>query len=77
MSNIRGLDPFPGDPWQGAPSYVRDAARRKAKAFRVLRLYRRRGWNESAVIHEYDRATSAMVAAIDRWEHEEQNPPLF
>lgn len=77
MVNTRGLDPFPADPWQGAPSYVREAARRKARALKVWRLYMRRGWNRSALQFEMQSATEALNAAIDRWEHEEVNPPLF
>lgn len=65
------------DPWASAPPYVKAAFLRRARAYRVLRLYRRRGWNESAVVHEYDRATTAMTAAIDQWEFEERNPTLF
>lgn len=77
MSNTRGLDPFPGDPWQGAPSYVRDAARRKAKVLKVWRLYMRRGWNRSALLYEMEQATKNLDTCIDRWRHEEENPPLF
>lgn len=65
------------DPWLNAPSYVKRAAVRKARAFRVLRLYRRRGWNERAVAYEYSQATEQMASALDRWEHEEANPRLF
>lgn len=77
MTKTRGIDPFPGDPWGGAPSYVREAARRKAKILKVWRLYMRRGWNRSALQYEMDRASELMDAAIDRWRHEEDNPPLF
>lgn len=65
------------DPWGSSPPYVRQAATRKARALRVLRLYRRRGWNESAVVLEYSRATQALVDALDQWEFEESNPTLF
>lgn len=69
--------PPPEDPWASSPPYVRQAAVRKARAYRVLRLYRRRGWNESAAVLEYSRATEALAEALDRWEFEESNPPLF
>lgn len=69
-------DPL-SDPWEGAPAYVRAAALRKARAFRVLRLYHRRGWNPTAVVTEYSRSTEELHTALTRWEHEEANPTLF
>lgn len=77
MPSIRGLDPFPPDPWGGAPDYVRQAARAKARSFRAVRLYRRRGWNDSAVAYALERDTAALANAIARWQHLEDNPPLF
>lgn len=77
MTNTAGLNDFPADPWYGAPAYVRSAARRKAKALKVWRLYMRRGWNRSALLFEMKSATEALDAAIDRWKYEEDNPPLF
>lgn len=65
------------DAYLGAPGYVRAAAVRQARAFRVLRLYKRRGWNPSAVVTEYTRAREAMGVALEQWEQEESNPPLF
>lgn len=67
----------PEDPWALAPSYVRQAALQKARSWRALLLYRRRGWNESAVRSAFDRDARALREAIDRWEFEESNPYLF
>lgn len=69
-------DPL-SDPWEGAPAYVRAAALRKARAWRVLRLYKRRGWNPRAVVAEYANASDGLLSALDRWEHQEKNPSLF
>lgn len=69
-------DPL-SDPWQGAPPYVRSAALRKARAWRVMRLYKRRGWNPRAVVTEYSAACEGLVGALDQWEFEESNPSLF
>lgn len=63
--------------WDTAPKYVKIAATRSARAARVLRLYRRRGWNPSAVSREYSSAREELRTAIDRWEFEENNPGLF
>lgn len=60
-----------------APLYVRQALMRMQRAARVLGMYRRRGWNDTAVAHEHRRARSEFQAAVDRWEHEELNPALF
>lgn len=67
----------PPDPWEGAPVYVRSAALRKARAWRVLRIYKRRGWNPRAAMTEYSRASEELDSALDRWEHQEMNPSLF
>lgn len=72
---------LPADPladvWADAPPYVRSAAVRKARAFRVLRLYKRRNWNPTAVVTEYSRASEELMTALDQWEFEEANPTLF
>lgn len=69
--------PPPDSVWDDAPSYVRSAMVRKARAWRVLRLYKRRGWNPTAVVTEYSRACDEVHIALDRWEHDELNPSLF
>lgn len=60
-----------------APMYVRQALLRMQRAARALGLYRRRGWNDSAVVYAHRRARADFQAAVDRWEHEEMNPRLF
>lgn len=61
----------------GFPTYVRAAFHNRARAGRALRLYRKRGWNPAAVLVSYRRAVQDLNAALDRFEHEEMNPPLF
>lgn len=60
-----------------APAYVREALLRMQRAARALGLYRRRGWNDTAVAYTHRRARADFQAAVDRWEHEEMNPRLF
>lgn len=77
MRSHLGLDDFPPDVARAFPSDVREALTRRARAGAALRLYRRRGWNPSAVLLQYRRASADLQAALDRWEHAEQNPTLF
>lgn len=77
MTNTRGLDPFPAHALAGLPDDVLDLYDRWWKAARVVRLYRRRGWNESAVLYARDRARERFVAAHQEWEHRQNNPTLF
>lgn len=77
MTSHLGLDDFPDDVAAEFPSDVRQALATRSRAGAALRLYRRRGWNDHAVRFQYDRATQELNAALDRWEHLENNPPLF
>lgn len=77
MRSHLGLDDFPDDVSRDFPSDVREALVARARAGAALRLYRRRGWNDHAVRFQYDRAAAALAIALDRWEHQEMNPPLF
>lgn len=77
MVNPLGVDDFPDSVARHFPADVRDALTRRARSGAALRLYRRRGWNPSAVRFQYDRATADLQAALDRWEHAENNPTLF
>lgn len=77
MSNVTGLDDFPRDYLEGAPARVREAALRHGRALHALRVYRRRGWNPSAVELSAKRAYAALSQALEDWEHSEQNPRLF
>lgn len=60
-----------------APKYVRLAHMRLARATSALQVYRRRGWNPSAAIHAHRVAQEEFSAALDRWDHDVANPPLF
>lgn len=60
-----------------APLEVRQTLLRMQRASRALAMYRRRGWNDSAVAYAHRRARADFQAAVDRWEHEELNPRLF
>lgn len=77
MLNTRGLDDFPADAVDQMPREVRHAFLRARKSAKALRLYARRGWNPSAIQHQYDRETQNLRAVIDEWEHRERNPRLF
>ena len=77
MASHLGLDDFPDDIAREFPSDVRQALHDRARAGAALRLYRRRGWNDSAVRVQYDHAAQELELALGRWEHEEKNPRLF
>lgn len=77
MPSHLGLDDFPDDVAAEFPPDVRQALATRARAGAALRLYRRRGWNDHAVRFQYDRADRELTTALDRWEHQELNPPLF
>lgn len=77
MASNLGLDDFPDDIAADFPSDVRQALHARARAGATLRLYRRRGWNDSAVRFQFDRAAAALAIALDRWEDREKNPRLF
>nr|CRY96697.1 hypothetical protein [uncultured prokaryote] len=77
MASTRGLDDLPRDLVDDFPGYVRQAFHAYRQSSAALRLYRRRGWNDSAVRLQHDRNTSAVTAAIEKWEHREMNPSLF
>lgn len=77
MADIRGLDPFPNDGPDGLPRYVQVQLARVGRAGAALRLYRRRGWNDSAVRLQYDREAAKLTVLLDKLEHSENNPSLF
>lgn len=77
MPSHLGLDDFPDDVASEFPADVKRALAARARAGAALRLYRRRGWNDHAVRFQYDRAAGELASALDRWEHQEMNPPLF
>lgn len=60
-----------------APLYVRQAHMRLARATSVMQVYRRRGWNDSAARYAHQVAQDEFQAALDRWDFDEANPPLF
>lgn len=77
MSSHLGLDDFPDDVVAEFPTDVKQALVARSRAGAALRMYRRRGWNDTAVRWEYERAATALAIALDRWEHRETNPTLF
>lgn len=77
MPSHLGLDDFPDDVVAEFPADVKQALIARSRAGATLRLYRRRGWNDSAVRFQYERAATALAIALDRWEHRETNPTLF
>lgn len=77
MANVRGLDDFPAHLDKSLPLHVRQQFARLGRAGAALRLYRRRGWNDSAVLLQRDREAATLTAMLDELEHLENNPPLF
>lgn len=77
MANIRGIDDFPPSPWDGFSPEVKRAAFEHARAVRAARLYRRRGWNASAVDAAVTRTSSRLSTLLQELQHLEDNPPLF
>ena len=77
MVNHRGLDDFPSSVVDTWPLAIREAYRRRARAGAALRLYRRRGWNASAVSVQFDRETAALRVLLDDYAFAHANPSLF
>nr|CRY96520.1 hypothetical protein [uncultured prokaryote] len=77
MVDVRGLDAFPRDHFADYPVEIREANRRRARAFSALRLYRRRGWNDSAVRLQHDRESANLKQLLDHLVFAEENPTLF
>lgn len=77
MPNIRGLDDFPASVVDEWPAELRAQFARRARAGAALRLYRRRGWNDSAVRLQLDRETSALKRMLDDYAFADANPSLF
>ena len=77
MRSHIGLDDFPDDVRRDFPSDVRAAMLRRGRAGAALRMYKRRGWNPSAVQYAYERASQDLERALDAWEFDESNPALF
>lgn len=77
MTNTRGLDDFPRDLTHELPPQLRAAVARLGRTTAAVRLYRRRGWNDSAVLVARNRDRAEVQRILDELEHQEQNPPLF
>lgn len=77
MVNPRGLDDFPSSVMDEWPRPLREQFARRARAGSALRLYRRRGWNPSAVRLQFDRETAALKEMLDAYVFESENPALF
>lgn len=77
MPSIRGLDDFPQSVLANWPDDLKDAYRRRARAGAALRVYRRRGWNPSAVLLQLDRESSTVKRLEDKYRFEHENPALF
>lgn len=77
MPSIRGLDDFPVmDPDSVSPR-LRSALARQGRAGAALRLYRRRGWNDSAVRFQFDRESAAVKKILLEEAFAYENPALF
>lgn len=77
MLSTRGLDDFPDSVVDEWPREIRAAFARRAKAGAAVRLYRRRGWNPSAVSYQLERETRALKQLLDDHAFASANPTLF
>lgn len=77
MTSTQGLDGFPLEQYESLPPGVKRAFKRWGNASQVVRMYRKRGWNPSAVIYRRDRLRDELYALLDQVEHDEMNPRLF
>lgn len=77
MASTRGLDDLPDSALDEFPATVRRAFADYSRAGAALRMYRRRGWHDSAVRFQRDRAAAALKVALDDWQFNEENPGLF
>lgn len=77
MVNPRGLDDFPSSVVSEWPRPIREQFARRARAGAALRLYRRRGWNPSAVSLQCDRETATLKRMLDDEIFRYENPSLF
>lgn len=77
MATASRPDLFPTSSLDELPTPLRAALLRQGRAVRALRVYRRRGWNESAARLECARASEQVQQLLAELEHSEQNPGLF
>lgn len=77
MVSTRGFDDFPSSVVDEWPREIREQFVRRARAGAALRLYRRRGWNASAVSLQLDRETATLKAMLDAYVFADANPTLF
>lgn len=77
MPSTRGLDDFPDSVVDEWPRAIRDAYARRAKVGAAVRLYRRRGWNASAVSYQLERENLALKRLLDDYVFASANPTLF
>lgn len=77
MATADRPDPFPATGLQDFPPHVRSAFREWGRATVALRVYRRRGWNTSAVQYSVDRCRRRALQLLRELEDSETNPTLF
>lgn len=77
MASTRGIDDFPRSVVDDWPRPIREQFARRARAGAALRLYRRRGWNPSAVSLQLDRETATLKRMLDDYAFADANPTLF
>lgn len=77
MNSTRGLDDFPPSPWDDYSPEIKRAAFANARAVRARRVYRRRGWNTTAVDAQVRRTGAELGRLLSELEHRENNPTLF
>lgn len=77
MANAHRPDPFPTGSPDELPRHVRVLLAQHGRALAALRVYRRRGWNERAVLADVRDKSARVQNALAALERDEANPRLF
>lgn len=77
MAQAHRPDPFPTGSPDELPRHVRVLLAQYGRAVAALRVYRRRGWNETAVLASVQDKRKRVDNALAALEHGEKNPRLF
>nr|CRY94106.1 hypothetical protein [uncultured prokaryote] len=77
MGTYHSLESLPDDVFDDFPPDVKRAFFEHGRAIAALRLYKHRGWNDHAVRFQFDRSARRLAGALEQFEHDEFNPPLF
>lgn len=77
MTNLKGTSEFPRTDYSWCSPELGALLNEQRKVVAALRVYHRRGYNDSALKHRMNQLSAAIAAQIDREESDYLNPPLF